>query len=102
MYGLTGEKLWIDDTRPAPSGFRACKSYNEAIAALEYFTLCEGGVDLVCFDHDLGGTKTGYDIAKYIVEKQIPIGEYRIHSMNPVGAKNIYELLNSYGYKYQN
>ena len=99
MYSLDGEKIWIDDVRQAPEGFRHCKTYAQAIASLEYFMLCEGGIDLVCFDHDLGEEKSGYDIAKYIVENQIPIGAFFIQSMNPVGAKNIRDLLIHYGYK---
>lgn len=50
------------------------------------------------FDSDLGETKSGYDIAKYLVENQIKIGAFRIHSMNVVGKKNISELLTHYGY----
>lgn len=50
------------------------------------------------FDHDLGIGKTGYDLAKYIVENNIHLEFFRVHSMNPVGARNISELLEHYGY----
>ena len=49
-------------------------------------------------DHDLGIGKSGYDIAKYIVENQLPCKGYRIHSMNPVGRQNIDQLLSHYHY----
>ena len=55
--------------------------------------------DIISFDHDLGEDKTGYDIAKYIVENNINIGGFNIHSMNVVGRKNIRDLLTHYGYK---
>ena len=99
MNELKGVSIWIDDLRPEPASFRRCKTYAEAIAAIDHFSKCEGGIDLVCFDHDLGEEKSGYDVAKYIVENQIPIGGYIVQSMNPVGRKNICELLDRYGYK---
>ena len=72
------------------------KTYSAAIQALEDFTF-----DIIFFDHDLGEEKTGYDIAKYIVENQIEIKDgFKIHSANVVGRKNIYELLTHYGYQY--
>ena len=101
MYGLIGEKIWIDDERPAPDGYRWCRTYDQAIATIEYFDSCENGIDEICFDHDLSGEKTGYDIAKYIVEKHIAIGSYHVHSMNPVGRKNIIALMTHYGYNYR-
>ena len=99
MYGLKGVSIWIDDLRPGPVDFRVCRTYDEAIAAIDYFSKCESGIDLICFDHDLGEDKSGYDIAKFIVENHIPIESYSVHSMNPVGRKNICELLDHYGYK---
>ena len=91
--------IWIDDMRKAPKGFYHCKNYEEAISA---FAIClnDGkSIDLVCFDHDLGEEKSGYDIAKYIVENSIDIKAFSIHSMNPVGRNNIRQLLTHYGYK---
>ena len=99
MYGLQGEKIWIDDERLAPEGYRWCKNYNQAIAIIDYFSKCENGIDIICFDHDLGEEKSGYDIARYIAEHQIPIESYEVHTANPAGRKNIIQLLNHYGYK---
>lgn len=102
MYGLDGEVIWIDDIRPAPIGMRWCKNYDSAIATLDYFVTCEGGIDGVHFDHDLGqDSKSGYEVAKYIVENQIPIGYFSVHSMNPVGRSSIIKLLTYYGYKHK-
>ena len=63
----------------------------------------------ICFDHDLGiddnGNlyETGYDIAKWLVEKDLDDStfitsqfKYLVHSANPVGKNNIESLLNNY------
>lgn len=52
----------------------------------------------VSFDYDLGTIETGYDLAKCMVANDIKIDGFTVHSMNPVGAKNIAELLVRYGY----
>lgn len=52
----------------------------------------------ISFDHDLGGSLTGYDVAKYIVENKCNVTGFAVHSMNPVGAQNIIDLLTHYGY----
>ena len=60
---------------------------------------------VVFLDHDLGGEiyvdsdndNTGYQFAKWLVEndKKIDQRTIVIHSMNPVGAENIQNILNS-------
>lgn len=56
--------------------------------------------DWVCFDHDLGGEKSGMDCAKYLVakcqEQKIDIPCYLFQSANPVGIENMKSLLISY------
>ena len=51
-------------------------------------------------DHDLGEEKSGYDIAKYIVDKCIDEGyilpQFASQSANPVGRANILGILNNY------
>ena len=74
-----------------------CHSYASTI---EVLGCCkdrewEAWLDL---DHDLGEEKTGYDICKFIVENQIPILGYTLHTMNPVGRQNMKQLLSHYGY----
>lgn len=92
--------LFVDDLRKPNYDEWECsvsisKTYINAIQRLKE----EGPFDIIDLDHDLGEEKTGYDIAKYIVENNIPIKAFTIHSMNPVGVKNIRELLTHYGYK---
>lgn len=102
MRGYEGEKIWIDDMRPAPEGYRWCKTYKSAIATIMYFDSCVEGIDEIDFDHDLGEAKSGYDVAKFLVENHISIGGFRCHSMNPVGKENIQKLLIHYGYNLLN
>lgn len=100
--------LWVDDARNpmeddwmnfSPIGLN-CKviwaqSYQEAIDFLE-----KKWPDAICLDHDLGEEKSGYDIAKYIVDRCIDEGkklpEFASQSANPVGRENIITLLSNY------
>lgn len=97
--------VYIDDTRACPDPLK--NSYPVIFVARDYY----GAIDIIrfCeandipifldFDHDLGEGKNGYDIAKFVVENQIKIAGYDIHSMNPVGRANIEQLLSHYGYR---
>jgi hypothetical protein len=75
---------------------------------------------VVSFDHDLGDDhygipvteetyesvftglkeKTGLDCAKWLInfclEKGVNLPHFRVHSMNPIGAKNIFSLLENF------
>lgn len=95
--------IWVDDERPIPKNLMwlgeekvVCRTYRQAIKALK--TYCYQGNVFLSLDHDLGQKKTGYDIAKYIVENKIPLYGFVCHSMNPVGRSNIEDLLCHYGY----
>lgn len=96
--------LWVDDIRPVdlnriPKGYSPilATSYKNAVRLLE---LCkaEGAKVIIDLDHDLGSNKSGYDIAKYLVENDYPRlnFKYRIHSANPVGVENIRQLMRRY------
>lgn len=98
--------IWLDDERPVPKcldktfqDLIICRSYKEAITALDVMRYDGSWEIYISFDHDLGTQESGYDVAKYIVEHQIKIKGYRVHSMNPVGVLNITQLLEHYGYK---
>jgi 5S rRNA maturation endonuclease (ribonuclease M5) len=99
--------LWIDDERAVPEKMKSvfeeiiiCKTYNQAKDWLDKVKDNKlDGTVFVAFDHDLGGKKTGYDLAKYIVANNIKIDGFECHSFNLVGYKNIKELLLHYNYK---
>lgn len=106
-------KLFLDDERYpgqvtwikfAVGPYVIVRSYDEFV---KYIT--ENGVpSVVSFDHDLadqhykamasgsndyGPEKTGYDAAKWLValcqDNDLEFPEYYVHSMNPIGARNI-------------
>lgn len=96
--------LYVDDIRDFKGNLGeeyvlvTARSYGHAIDAINFFYAegCEFFIDL---DHDLGREKSGYDIAKYIVENELDGIKWRVHSMNPVGRDNIAQLLSHYGYE---
>ena len=101
--------FWLDDERPIPDSFYRlknvgfevfhCSNYESIKGWLEELSVFDPEAHIyISFDHDLGEGKTGYDVAKYIVENSINLKCYWIHSMNPAGVKNIYELLDHYGF----
>ena len=100
--------LWVDDARNplendwlnfSPIG-RNCfviwaQTYQEAIQFLE-----KDWPDAICLDHDLGEEESGYDIAKYIVNRCIDEGKklplFASQSANPVGRENILSLFKNF------
>lgn len=111
--------IYVDDIREDDTFFKklcnytlmdwvpiVCRSADEAIFFLEYYKDNSHNV-FIDLDHDLGEdheindslTPSGYDICKWIVENQIHLIGFHIHSMNPVGVANMRQLLTHYGYK---
>lgn len=95
---------YLDDERDAPQGTILVRDPLEMINIIDFKCYTFRGELLqefaIDFDHDLGRENfNGYDIAKYIVDFNIPMAGFKVHSMNPVGAENIRQLLTHYGYK---
>ena len=103
-------KLFLDDYRNPVKHeeWVVARSYSEAVEIIEK----QGMPKFISFDHDLaeqhyagdfsGPERTGYDFAKWIVDQcllygvRLPDGfNFAVHSMNPVGAKNIRDLMES-------
>ena len=84
-------KVFLDDLRKPFKGFILVKNYKECIELLK-----NKKVEAISLDHDLGANKSGYDVALYMVQESIYPKKIYIHSANPVGAQNIYQLLNRY------
>jgi hypothetical protein len=93
------------------------RSYNEFIKIIASNFKKDGSFPrLIAFDHDLSdehyehltGTipydemqeKTGMHCAKWLIDfcmdNQLPLPEYKVHSMNPAGAENIRSILSNY------
>ena len=83
------------------------RSYDEAVD----WVLKVGFPEVISFDHDLGelhydsdytDEKTGYDFAKWLIEYDMDTNtmpkdfQFTVHSMNPIGAANIQQLLDNY------
>tara|TARA_Y100000310_G_C20626034_1_gene785928 strand:+ start:520 stop:819 length:300 start_codon:yes stop_codon:yes gene_type:complete len=82
-------KLWLDDIRhPPDTSWYWVRTYEEVVRYLAKWPVTE-----ISLDHDLGVSKTGYDVACYIEQaafnNELPPMEWRVHSQNTVGAKNI-------------
>ena len=104
--------LFLDDNRD-PNRFLhdlrtwvVVRSYNEFVETITEFGL----PNFVSVDHDLADEhyvcpnssgsykeKTGYDCAvwltKYCADNFLPLPEWQVHSMNPVGKQNITTVL---------
>jgi hypothetical protein len=114
-------RIYLDDIRtPTEEGWIVCRNYDEFIKTVGDIGL--GNIDTISLDHDLGDTaireyfkntsknyiidynniheKTGYDCAKWIVNKsmedEIALPTITVHSANPVGAANIMGYINNY------
>ena len=102
-------KLWIDDCRPAPTGYIWCKSVNSAKRMIEKYSdwldFDNNRVDcieLIDIDHDAGDyASDGGDYIRLLdwleeTGRNYPI---RIHSMNPVGRENMRRIIERNGWK---
>lgn len=87
-------KIWLDDLREAPKGYKWCHSVNEAIALIKEN---KDNIELIDLDHDLGDfTKDGGDaicLMDYLVENEL-LYELKFHTANPVGLANMQRLYN--------
>ena len=94
--------LWLDDFRnpvdylDGDYDISWVKNYSKFCNYIS-----ENGLpDIVCFDHDLGEEKSGYDCAKFLVNfcqnHNLDIPEFDIQSSNSVGKDNIRSLMNNW------
>lgn len=108
--------IYVDDIREDDSWFnhhmkpsvwntQVCRTYDQTIEFIAKTMKNEECMFFLDLDHDLGEgnenelEKSGYDICKWIVENHIPLVGFHIHSANPVGRKNMQQLLTHYGYE---
>lgn len=110
-------KLWVDDVRPAPEGYKWIKSVNKAKAFIEgieeifgnnYFLYNPSAgekrrvdIEFIDIDHDAGEyANDGGDYIKLLdwleeTGRNYPI---HIHSMNPVGVANMRRIIQRNGW----
>lgn len=82
--------VWLDDERPAPNGWHRCRYTFEVVALLK-----AQRVRKLSLDHDLGFARTtGYHLVLWMMEHgKWPAERPTVHSMNPVGAYVMRELI---------
>lgn len=49
--------------------------------------------DLISFDYYLSGNETGLDAARWLIDQNLPLRLWSVHSGSPSGAKAITDLL---------
>ena len=92
-------RIWLDDERQMPDGYDL--HIKKASVLIKLLSKGRSVVSFISFDHDLGDDKdgTGYSVATYIEEmaqaQRIARIEWKIHSANPVGEKNITAAMES-------
>lgn len=105
-----------------PGEWKIVRNYRSFCNAINDLFLHTGGLpQFISFDHDLADEhysenmvdpilynemypsfkeKTGFDCAKWLVEfcldRNLQMCAFQVHSMNPVGKKNIESLLSSF------
>ena len=101
-------KLWLDDVRPAPEGYKWIQRVNSAIDYIETMeTLYRHGdikekIELLDLDHDAGEYACcGGDYIKILdwmesTGRNYPI---RIHSQNVVGVQNMRRIIQRNNWK---
>lgn len=85
-------KLWLDDCRPAPTGWTLATTVAEAIALLR-----TGRVTHVSLDYHLTGREKGHQVATFIKEEafagRLPRLVWTTHTSDPDGAAHMREIL---------
>lgn len=99
-------KLFLDDLRtPNDDSYLLATDVEEAKQLIAHY----GMPHYISFDHDLGEDangsplESGYDFAKWLVSMELDgllkfpeDFAFSVHSMNPVGAKNIHSYMKNY------
>jgi hypothetical protein len=95
---VTGLRVWLDDERPAPEGWVACRWPGEVIALLE-----QGAVEQMSLDHDLGDDAhgTGYDVLQWLEEAVATRGylapTIHVHTANPAARARMLAAVDAIG-----
>jgi len=114
------QRIYLDDVRtPIDEGWVIVRNYDEFVSTIEKIGF--NNIELVSLDHDLGDSamkewrtnvyknyqldynniteKTGYDCAKWLVDRWIEgeaIFDVYTHSANAIGSANIMGYINNY------
>ncbi|MDQ0061436.1 cyclic-phosphate processing receiver domain-containing protein [Paenibacillus harenae] len=82
-------KLFLDDRRPCPAGYRLARTADECISLIK-----ENEITVLSLDYNLGiGQPKGYAVAKYIAANASYPPKIIIHSNDRIGRIRMYRLL---------
>lgn len=99
-------KIWVDDERPAPDGYRCFTSTN---SALRFMIPNITDIEIIDLDHDMG-CNFGGDAIGILEEferksrrfadfkKAVENIKFKIHTANPVGAQNMRAIIEKNGW----
>lgn len=92
-------KLWVDDVRPAPEGYKWLQSVNEAIWSIERWERLGMKIELIDLDYDSGDyEKDGGPYIKlmdWLVERGT-LYPLAFHSQNCVGMEYMKRMYRRY------
>ena len=94
-------KIWVDDVREPPEGWRWFTRSEDVIAWLTYdLSLVRMGFEpdtrAMSLDHDLGGDDTTRPIVLWMCEHDFWPNEVYVHSANPVGVEWLEGMIERY------
>lgn len=100
-------KLWLDDIRPAPEGYKWVKTVNEAKThcCRSLNSNKELLIEEFDLDHDAGDYEQDYiELLKWLEEKTytqnwVINSTFKIHSQNIVGRNNMNAIIERNGWK---
>lgn len=88
---MSGLSLWVDDCKPCPEGYAVARTYDHALQMLRSYDYAE-----LYLDHDLGESRTGYDLLMELIRENRVPPRVECISWNPVGRKRIEGALAEY------
>lgn len=114
FYGQAGKEWVLNPLYENNSEWNVVRSFNEFVDFIEQ----NGLPDLISFDHDLDWeaylpqnqeesinysqmqVKTGYHAVEWLIDfcdkRNLKFPDYKIHSMNISGKKNMEEIINNF------
>ena len=98
-------KLWVDDIRPAPDGYKWAKSVHEARIHICQMRRPDGthAIEVIDIDHDAGDYAfMGGDyiaLLNWMEMKDINDIPIHLHTQNPVGRANMRAIIEHNGWR---
>lgn len=93
-------KIFVDDERECPTGWRLCRDTGSARWAIAKYKY---EITHISLDHDNGDTLNGFKPVAHFIGKEYNAENQptlTIHSANPIGAKELKNILEiDYGLK---